>query len=199
MKQLPRAALVISLLISFSLTDAQSEETTPPLSAGGFTLNSSIENYEFEHLGNYLDEVIFTGLKGFRKGFITYGTCQSPGKILRIKLKYQEKSTSFFNDLLTRYREKFGDNPSFDGDPFGNVKSWKWSFIDEQGRRINLELQHNLRDTDESIGNMVKLSMPELMNEERLCFNRLHDNDDDSVTKPSEGPDHFDWDALIPQ
>jgi len=198
MQQLCTAALLISLLIGFSRADAYSAEATAPLTAGGFTLNSSIEDYEFDDRGNYLYEVIVTGIKGFRKGFITYGTCHSPGKILRIKLKYEDRSASFFNELLSRYRAEFGDNPAFDGDPFGNVKNWKWSFADDEGRRVNLELQHNLRDSDESIGNMVKLSMPELMNEERRCFNKLHDSDDDSSPKRSGGGESVDWEALIP-
>lgn len=198
MQQLSTAALFICLLIGFSRTDAHSAESAPPLTAGGFTLNSSIEGYEFDDQGNYLHEVIVEGPEGFRKGFITYGTCHSPGKILRIKLKYEDRSASFFDELLTRYREKFGAKPAFDGDPFGSVKSWKWSLTDAEGRRVNLELQHNLRDSDESIGNMVKLSMPELMNEERRCFNRLHDSDDDSPDNRSDNEESVDWELLIP-
>ncbi len=190
--------LAASLILSLNPTGVISAEPIIPKSAGGFALNSSIEDYQIDDRGNYLHEVIITDLAGFRKGFITYGTCHAPGKILRIKLKYEDRSTSFFNELLKRFREKFGDNPHFDGDPFGNVKNWKWSFTDEQGRRVTLELQHNLKDTDESIGNMVKLSMPELMNEESRCFNRLIDRDAEANKKPSGSADTVDWEQLIP-
>jgi hypothetical protein len=170
---------------------AAATASTAPSSVGGFTLDHSIEEYAIESYANYLNEVIFTDLQGFRKGFITYGTCRNPGKILRIKLKYENKSHDFFKELLSRYREKFGAKPKFSGDQFGNVRSWKWSLSDEQGRRVTLELQHNLVDDEESIGNMVKLSLPELMDDERKCFNERYEAAEDSEKKA-------DWEDLIP-
>jgi len=187
-----------SLVLSLNQIVTFANEVTIPQRAGGFVLNSSIDDYQINDRGNYLHEAIVTDLKGFRKGFITYGTCQASGKILRIKLKYEDRSASFFDKLLNRYREKFGDNPRFEGDPFGNVKSWKWSFTDEQGQRITLELQHNLRDADESIGNMVKLSMPELLNEERRCFNQRNEINDETAQDSSGGESTIDWELLMP-
>ena len=166
-------------------------EPTAPSSVGGFILDRSIEEYPVKGYAYYLNEMIYTDLKGYRKAFITYGACRNKGKILRIKLKYENKSFDFFKELLSRYREKFGAKPKFSGDQFGNVRAWKWSFTDDQGRRVNLELQHNLRDDEESIGNMVKLSLPDLMNDERRCFNELHD--------PEGGvAEEADWKDLIP-
>jgi hypothetical protein len=162
-----------------------------PLSVGGFTLDRSIEDYPVEGYAYYLNEMIYTDLKGYRKAFITYGACRNKGKILRIKLKYEDRSFEFFQELLSRYRDKFGAKPRFSGDQFGNVRAWKWTFTDEQDRRINLELQHNLRDDEESIGNMVKLSLPDLMNDERRCFNELHDPEDGTVEEVG-------WEDLIP-
>ena len=174
-----------------------SAASTPdiPSSVGGFTLDKSINDYPMESHANYLNEVIVTDLNGFRKAFITYGTCRNPDKILRIKLKYRDKSFDFFKELLKRYRDKFGDKPKFSGDQFGNVKSWKWSFTDERGRRVTLQLQHNLKDDEESIGNMVKLSLPDLMDDERHCFNERHDKDSETGLKNST---ETDWKNLIP-
>lgn len=191
--------LTITILsgITIFLGQAHWSAATPPIpsSVGGFTLDRSIEDYPVESHTNYLNEVIVTDLNGFRKAFITYGTCKNPGKILRIKLKYRDKSFDFFKELLKRYREKFGAKPKFSGDQFGNVKSWKWSFTDEQGRRVTLQLQHNLKDDEESIGNMVKLSMPRLMDDERQCFNERHDKDGEASQEKTEGTD---WERLIP-
>ena len=164
---------------------------TAPSSVGGFTLDRSIEEYPVESHANYLNEVIVTDLKGFRKAFITYGTCRNPGKILRIKLKYKDGSFDFFKELLSRYREKFGAKPKFSGDQFGNVRAWIWSLTDDQGRRVKLQLQHNLRDDEESIGNMVKLSLPDLMDDERKCFNERHDSAEKSEKRA-------DWEDFIP-
>ena len=179
------------ITVFFGLIPWSAAESTAPSSVGGFTLDRSVEEFPVEGYAYYLNEMIYTDLKGYRKAFITYGACRNKGKILRIKLKYENKSFDFFKELLSRYREKFGTKPKFSGDQFGNVRAWKWSFTDDQGRRVNLELQHNLRDDEESIGNMVKLSLPDLMNEERRCFNELHDPEEEATGEA-------DWEDLIP-
>lgn len=186
----------ISLSLIFIFTKSEfvvAEQPVIPSTAGGFTLKSSIEDYQLENHENYLKEVILTDLEAFHKGFITYGTCEKPGKILRIKLKYENRKRDFFEELLKRYKKTFGSKPKFSGDQFGNVKSWKWSFVDKEGERVNLVLQHNLKDSDESIGNMVKLSLPDLMSSERKCFNKKYLRKD---KKTGEDPG---WDLLIPQ
>lgn len=173
-------------------------DATVPSTVGGFSLHNSVEEYPVERHENYLKEVIITELDGFRKGFITYGTCRNPGKILRIKLKYEERSFDFFKDLLKRYKEKFGAKPKFNGDQFGNVKGWKWAFTDETGERVTLVLQHNLKDSDESIGNMVKLSLPNMMNDERHCFNERHSSDKRKKAGTPGSDGKPDWQVLIP-
>ena len=180
----------ITLLLGQAAQSAAAAPSTP-LSVGGFTLDKSIEEYPVEGHAYYLNEIIYLDLKGYRKAFITYGACRNKGKILRIKLKYDDGSFEFFEELLSRYRQKFGAKPRFSGDQFGNVRAWKWSFTDDQGRRVNLELQHNLRDDEESIGNMVKLSLPDLMNDERRCFNELHDSGGGAAEEAG-------WEDLIP-
>ena len=199
MRSIVISAFLVSLTCLFcppSFSAASPEKV--PKAAGGFTLSSSIEDYPVESHNNYLNEVIVTDLNGFRKGFITYGTCRNPGKILRIKLKYDDRSFKFFQELLKRYKNEFGSKPKFSGDQFGNVKSWKWSFTDENDQRVTLVLQHNLKDTDESVGNMVKLSMPDLMNDERLCFNKRHRSKNTTNTSQSESSESVDWQDLIP-
>ena len=187
----------LTLLYDPSLISAASSPEFPT-SAGGFSLNTPIEDYPVANHDNYLNEVIVTDLNGYRKGFITYGTCRNPGKILRIKLKYEDGSFKFFQELLKRYKIEFGPKPKFSGDQFGNVKSWEWSFTDEKDQRVKLVLQHNLKDSDESIGNLVKLSLPDQMNDERLCFNERHDPADGGKSK-SERSEKRNWQLLIPQ
>jgi hypothetical protein len=187
---------MLSLLILLLLPAATAVGAGAPASAGGFRLKSNIDQYTFSGHENYLKEIIITDLAGFRKGFITYGTCERPGEILRIKLKYENRSYKFFEELLKKYREEFGSKPKFDGDQFGNVKAWKWSFTNEDNQRVTLELQHNLKDTEESIGNMLKLSLPDLMDEERRCFNRTYPENQNESATPGSEPD---WGVLIPK
>ena len=187
--------ILLFCLLVLVQSSASADEYRAPVSAGGFTLNTQIKDYGVSNHENYLREDIFTDLEGFRKGFITYGTCNKPGEILRIKLKYQDRSYDFYKQLLQKYRKSFGDNPTYTGDSFGNVKSWKWSFTNDQGQRVTLVLQHNLRNSDESMGNMLKLRLPDLMNAERICFNKTHPQNSDNDDQESE----TDWTKLIPQ
>ena len=193
MTQLKCFFIMTILFIAVSLPGVVRADVEMPLSVGGFTLGTSIENYNFVSQENFVEEVIVTNIKGFRKGYIMYGACESPGEILRIKLKYKDKSVKFFNQLLEQYKKKFSSKPKFTGDSFGLLKAWKWSFNNDDGVRVSLVLQHNLKDADESIGNMVKLSFPDRLIAERKCSNKST-QPDDSDAKPIDD----NWGLLIP-
>jgi len=141
-----------------------------PHEINGIRLGASIDEYEFMSYHNYLRDVIINDIGGFRKGEISYGTCDRPGEIVRIKMKYKDSSRKFYNELLTRYKEKFGKPDEFTGDAFGIVLEWKWRFTDKDNNYITLSLQHNQKNIDENIGNMVKLTMPDRITAEQECF-----------------------------
>jgi len=117
-----------------------------------------------------IEEVEIKSIKGIKSGLIAYGTCSAPGHIVRIKLKYEDSSKRFFENLLKRIKQKFGDPDEYRGDPFRILIAWKWSFIDKDGNRISLTLQHNSQDTDEKKGNAVKLTMTNLIEEDQHCY-----------------------------
>ncbi|MDH3327992.1 MAG: hypothetical protein OEM01_02040 [Desulfobulbaceae bacterium] len=167
-----------------------------PHEINGFRLGATIDEYEFISYRNYLKEVIIEDIGGFRKGEISYGVCDRPGEIVRIKMKYKDSSRKFYNQLLTRYKEKFGKPDEFTGDAFGIVLEWKWRFTDKNNNFIILSLQHNLKNIDENIGNMAKLSMPDRIKAERECFNKQCE------TKKQECPismQSADWENMIPR
>ena len=105
---------------------------------------------------------------------IGYGTCARPGNIVRIKLKYEDSSKEFFNNLLAEFKKRFGEPDEYQGDPFKILISWKWSFVDKQNNRISLILQHNQLDEDEKMGNAVKLTMTSLAEADMRCFQEKH-------------------------
>jgi len=191
------ATLLCALLITAATTDnISAAETKTPLSAGGFTLGTSIGGYDFIGHDNFIKEVIITDIKGFRKGFVTYGVCDRQGEILRIKLKYMDRDYSFFEKLLKQYKKKFGSSPKYVGDSFNHVKAWKWAFTNEEGERVTLVLQHNLTNEEESIGTMMKLNLPDRLIAERKCFNKI------SSQPQGKGPEKLsepDWDLFLPE
>ena len=148
----------------------------------------------------FLKEVEIRNIPGYKSGLITYGDCAVPGRILRIKLKFADSSREFYNNLLDRYKKRFGKPDQWRGDPFHVLVAWKWSFKDREGNLISLILQHNLEDTTKKIGNAVKLTMLNFEEEEIRCFEkkeskiRVPEMKQDQKAKVEQN-----WDLFIPR
>lgn len=187
---------LVGLTLLMTSTALANEENTVPLEINGFKLGASIEEYDFINYRNYLKEVVVDNIGGFRRGSIAYGTCERPGEIIRIKLKYKDNTRKFYKQLLKRYTKKFGKPEEFTGDSFGIVLSWKWRFQDKDNNYISLTLQHNQKNLNETVGNMVKLSMPDRIEAERKCF--LKTCEESKIQCPASMMGE-DWDNLIPK
>ena len=134
---------------------------------------------------------------GIRGGTVAYASCAEAGRIVRIKLKFDNDSREFFENLLRRYRQRFGKPLEWRGDPFQTVVSWKWSFQDASGEQVNLELTHS-RDEDYKTGNFVKMTLRSLWVRENACqeAKREQDGTDHDGTTPAH---KLDYRLLIPQ
>lgn len=181
----------VCLLLAPSAVTAK---VSAPLEVGGFKLGTSIDDYEYISYHNFLKQVVVENVGEFRKGIIEYGVCEKPGSIVRIKLKYADSKFSFYEELLKRYTRKFG-KPTYVGDAFGILKAWKWRFKDADGNRVSVRLQFNKKNPDESFGTVVKLSLPDRIEAERLCFNKMCDIREEKSEKPKK----HDWGSLIPK
>lgn len=182
-----------TILLSYHLAAAAAGA---PHEIGGFRLGASIDNYNVINDHNFLHQVVIDETGGFRKGIIYYGDCAHPGEIVKIKLKFKDPSPEFYRQILERYTKKFGKPDEFTGGTFGIVLAWKWEFTDKDNNRITLTLQHNLKNMDENIGNMIKLSMPDRIEAERKCFNAGRSQH--RKTPPAK-PGTPDWERLIPR
>jgi hypothetical protein len=150
-----------------------------PHQLGGFVLDQDIKAYQDRVImdtalpvryAENIEEVEIRPTQGFKSGLIAYGTCSKPGHILRIKLKYEDSSKKFYDDLLQRFKKRFGEPDEYQGDAFHVVIIWKWSFVDEQNHKLSLFLQHNAMDEEAKLGNAVKLTDTTLMEEDLKCF-----------------------------
>ena len=150
-----------------------------PSQVAVFKLNSNIGDFKdyvimetalpIRRMEN-IEEVEIKPLEGIKSGLIAYATCAAPGHIVRIKLKYKDASKKFYEGLLKRIKKKFGDPNEYRGDPFHILIAWKWSFVNKDGSRISMTLQHNSMDTQEKMGNAIKLTMTSLIEEDRQCY-----------------------------
>jgi hypothetical protein len=117
-----------------------------------------------------IEEVEIKPIEGLKSGLIAYATCAAPGHIVRIKLKYKDASKKFYDKLLKQIKKKYGDPGEYRGDPFHILISWKWSLVDKEGNRISMTLQHNSMDSEEKMGNAIKLTMSNLIEEDQRCY-----------------------------
>jgi hypothetical protein len=182
-----------------------------PLSIAGFTLGRPIEEVSenvlmetalpVRYMEN-LQEVEIVPVEGFKSGLIAFGTCRNPGTIVRIKLKYADGSLTFYEELLTRFKQKFGEPDEYQGDPFRVFISWKWSLKDRNQNRVSMVLQHNLKDEEEKIGNAVKLTLHNRLEEDVRCYrqqkpHRREEARQRAVPAPSSSASA--WGRFLPQ
>jgi hypothetical protein len=178
-----------------------------PHQVGGFVLGENIAEYReiikpettlpIRYM-EYLRETEIKEPEGYKQGVIWYGTCAKPGRIVRIKLKYADSSRNFYDSLLKKFKKRFGEPSEWRGDPFHVIIAWKWSFTDSENNSISLILYHNSRDEEEKKGNVVKLTMWNLIEEERRCFEKKHPQPEEETSEPRRrGP--VNWEMLIPR
>ena len=144
-----------------------------------------------------IDAIEVRDLKGFKYGLIWVGNCTVPNRIVSLRMKYADSSKKFYDELLERFKQRFGEPSEWRGDPFHIVISWKWSFVDDQKNRISMILEHNQRDEDETVGNTIKLTMWNLIEEERNCEKLKFPAPVATSAKTEEEP--LNWDLLVPR
>jgi hypothetical protein len=145
----------------------------------------------------YIEELETQYIPGFKNGLIWVGKCVSDGRIVRIRMKYDNSSKEFYNELLRRLKRKFGKPDEWRGDPFHIVISWKWSFVDDQKNRISMIVEHNLRNEEETSGNTIKLTMWNLIDQERDCA--MEKKTDSPRPKIKTKSKQVDWELLLPR
>lgn len=181
-----------------------------PHGLAGFTLGDkmSAQMDDIEHETvlpvRYLEslkEIEIKDIRGYKTGLVYYTTCTTPSRIVKIKFKYADDSKPFYDALLKRFKERFGEPDEYRGDPFHIVIAWKWAFMDENNNDISLILQHNTLDEEEKKGNSIKMTMWNLLKNELRCFEEKNPQ-----TKGSKNAD-FDynksegvnWEHFIPR
>jgi hypothetical protein len=194
----------------FLIPDQVSAEKAPSTMAG-ITLGEQISRFvdvvQMETSivlrdRQYLREVRIRDIDGYKSGTVDFGTCSKPGQIVRIKLKYEVADKNFYEELLERFKKKFGEPDEWRGDPFHVIIAWKWSFRNEKGNKISLILQHS-RDEEYKWGNSVKITNTSLMAQERLCYQKKRheegDNEETTSSSKKRKLSEKDFQRFIPQ
>ncbi|MFH1152772.1 MAG: hypothetical protein V1793_03055 [Pseudomonadota bacterium] len=198
---------VFFLLGAILLTGGSGFADTGPLTLGGFTLGKDISNYiSFIDEGSfrkvryseYIGEAEIKSVPGFVSGSIAFGLCDQPKKIVRIKLKYDDPTREFFDQLLKRVEASFGEPQEYKGDPFQAMIAWKWSFETMTHGNISLILQHNTKNPDEKFGNAVKLTLTGQIELERMCMQKKSQENPGGETDEPPMTEEAMWKRYVP-
>jgi len=205
-----KKTLILSLVLSLLLFPPLNAAQQAPSQIGDFVLGGNISEYKDRvkmdtampiRYAEYLTEVEIHPLDGFKSGLISYGNCAVPGRILRIKLKYADSTKKFYEDLLKQYKARFGEPLEWRGDPFHVMVAWKWSFTDSKNNQISMILQHNTKDEEEKLGNAVKISLTNLLEEELACFEKKYpySRSEDPRQPSDKKSGSVRWERLLPR
>jgi hypothetical protein len=206
---MPKTGLWILTLVVF-IWPTVCPAAEVPHELAGFVLGGTLTAYR-QHIKpntalpvRYLEslkEAEAKKIRGYKTGLVAYTTCLTPSRIVRLKFKYADSSKRFYDQLLERFKARFGEPDEYRGDPFHIVVAWKWAFTDENNNDISLLLQHNTRDEEEKKGNSIKMTMWNLLNEELGCFEAKHQQS----TQSKDADFRFDkdqpieWQRFIPR
>ena len=168
------------LIVATTLIVSRTSFADAPHQIAGFTLGANINQYQhllrmdsvipIRHL-ECLSEVETKPIEGYKNGYILFGNCREPGRIVKIKMKYAYSDRAFYDQLLNIFKKKFGPPSEWRGDAFQTLISWKWSFTDKDHNKISMILQHYTGEDEEyTSGNSLKLSVTTAIEKERQCY-----------------------------
>ena len=179
-----------------------------PQSIVGIRLGSQIEEIkELVDLSSavplwgsrYLMRAPLRPARGYQSGYVVYGNCAHPGRVVRVKLTYEDGSQDFYNELHSALTRRYGRPAQWRGNPFGTLRIWKWSLQDAEGKRVSIILQHYVGDDDSfTPGNSIRLTHSSFMEEETACY-REKRQEQKIETSPSLMPEKIDLEWFLPR
>lgn len=212
-----RFVMICLCLFSWAVGSGETSwaQPPPPREIAGYRLGTHIRDYGNRiavdsgyvvRLRPYLREASVSVPEGFASGYVIYGTCDAPGTIVRIKVKYQEDSRDFFDKLLEAVKKRYGSPTQYVGDPFQAYVAWRWSFDISKDERITMIFSHYDGDDEEHTqGNAIKLTLQANMMRESQCYEaqrekeRRRERQTPTARRPMELPkDAEAWRRFVP-
>lgn len=146
----------------------------------------------------YLSTRALKPLPGFRSGYVTSGMCGQPGRIMRIKMNYDDDSMGFYEKLLAELKKRCGEPKQWRGNPFGTLRIWKWSVKGGELGDVSIILQHYSGEDDTfTKGNSIRIAATSLLDQEYACWRDKHP--EEKITKPSPPAKELDLEYFLPK
>ncbi|MCU0572258.1 MAG: hypothetical protein MUC41_04620 [Syntrophobacteraceae bacterium] len=195
------------ILVGLALCVSQAQAAAPQ-SIVGVRLGSQIEEIkDMVDLGSavplwgsqYLMRAPLRPARGYQSGYVVYGNCARKGRVVRVKLTYEDDSQAFYNKLHSAITKRYGKPTEWRGNPFGTLRIWKWSLRDSEGKRVSIILQHYVGDDDSfTPGNSIRLTNSSFIDEETACY-REKRQEQKAETHPALMPEKIDIEWFLPQ
>lgn len=204
MSRLVCTFLLAAVLCLANVLPGPARAAEGPTSLMGITLGTSIDKYNdlIEENSSlplwdqeYLSRVELEHMPGIKSGYVSFANCSEQGTVVRIKVKYEDPSESFFQKLYKELVNKYGEATNR-GNAFGTLKVWKWGMKSPNGHSISLILVHSKGDDEAySYGNTLRLADRTLIDKERQCFKQQEKQSRMKRSRQTnqENPKSFDW------
>jgi hypothetical protein len=170
--------LLVSLICLLFLPEVSS--AAPPKSLAGVALGASVDDISDKidmstslplWGAPYLSKVSLKPVEGFRSGYVVYGTCKNIGRIIRIKMSYEDEGEELYHRLHIALAKRYGKAAEWRGNPFGTLRVWKWSMKDPSHNSISIIIERYEGEDDSfTPGNSIRLTNSTLMEEEKACY-----------------------------
>lgn len=198
--------LLLMVALVLLATEQARAQRLAPKGIAGIVLGENIEQFadkvRMDTAGvpwglGHLKRVEFVPAPGFRSGYVEYGACARPGRIVRVKLNYEDESLRFFNTVLDALKKQYGQRPEWRGDAFGALRVWKWSVPDAQGNSVSIILQYYQGDDDNfSEGVSIRLGVRDWIDEEIACARKRIEREPQRPASEDARSRDLDW--LLP-
>ncbi|WP_173080647.1 hypothetical protein [Fundidesulfovibrio magnetotacticus] len=147
----------------------------------------------------YLTIQAMKPLPGYRSGYVTYGNCAQPGRVVRVKMNYADSSREFHDKILAGLKKRYGEPKQWRGNAFGNLRIWKWSLLDPHAGDVSIILQYYDGEDDSfTRGNSLRISSRSWVKEEQDC-RRAKQASDTTSKKPEAPARPLDLDYFLPR
>lgn len=199
-----KAGLAAALVVLVAAGTALAAQAGAPLEMAGLRLGSDLSAVADQLvMETRVTDDTYAGLasiqqkprRGFRSVYASFGECSSKGRLLRIKCNYELDAKHWFEKILATLKSRYGNPTAWRGDPFGNLKVWKWSLKDPDLGNVSLILSYYPGDDDAfTKGISLRLSAQDLVDLEADCQRaRL------KAKMPPPEPAEADFESLLPR
>ncbi len=179
-----RRAFFLPCLLLLACASAAYAKDKAPCEIGGFALGADVSTYA-DRLdmatakplpdAPYLVRVNVKPFPGFGGGYLLYGACASPGKIVRVKLRYADAGLYLLTEINSSLTAAYGQPEQIRDNADRSYICNKWALTGKDGQAISVILQHyDGWDPDYDRGSSIKLGDWTLINAERACYEAAH-------------------------